>query len=396
MSKLSIQDIPLKDKKVLMRVDFNVPLNNQGQITDDTRIKATLPSIEYVLNQSSALILMSHLGRPKGEKTPSYSLAPCAERLSKLLNKPVIMAPDCIGESVEKMAAHLKGGEILLLENLRFHEGEEHPEKDPSFAKKLASLADVYVNNAFGSAHRKHSSITSITRYFPQKAVTGFLLDKEIAFLGSIVNHPKRPFYAILGGAKVSSKIGVVNNLLNKVDALFIGGGMAYTFLKAQNISIGDSIFEPSHLENVKKIIELCEEKAVKLWLPSDLVISKTEEEYKTISTKDGIDEGWKGVDIGPKTIQEWSSILEQSATVFWNGPLGIFEVPAFAKGTQGIAKILASLKATTIIGGGDSVAAIHQMNLSDKFTHLSTGGGASLEYLEFGHLPGIDALCER
>lgn len=395
MSKLSIQDLPLKDKKILMRVDFNVPLNDKGQITDDTRIKAALPSIEYVLNQNGALILMSHLGRPKG-KDKTYSLAPCAKKLSQLLNRSVIMAPDCIGKSVEELANQLTAGDILLLENLRFHEGEEHPEEDPSFAKSLASLADIYVNNAFGAAHRKHASITTITQYFPQRAVTGFLLDKEIAFLSSLINQPKRPFYAILGGAKVCSKIGVVDSLLSKVDALFVGGGMAYTFLKAQGISIGNSIFEPSYLDKVKKMISTCEEKAVKLFLPSDLVISKNESEHKIISTKDGIEEDWKGVDIGPKTIQEWSEVLTQSATVFWNGPLGIFEIPTFAKGTYQIAKALASLQATTIIGGGDSVAAIHQMNLSDKFTHLSTGGGASLEYLEFGHLPGIDALCER
>ena len=399
MTKLSIQDIPLKDQTILMRVDFNVPLDTSGNITDDARIKASLPSIEYVINQDAKLILMSHLGRPKGKKSAKFSLAPVAKRLSELLNHPVIMAPDCIGEDVEKLTKSLSSKDVLLLENLRFYEAEEKPELDPSFAKKLASYADVYVNNAFGAAHRDHSSITTITQYFPQKAVAGFLLDKEIAFLSKLAHQPKRPFYAILGGAKVSTKIGVIKNLIEKVDSIFIGGGMAYTFLKAQGYSLGNSLVEDDQIENAKQIMKKCEERAVKFFLPLDIIIANdfsNDAENKIISVKENTPEGWQGMSIGPKTVEEWKNTLQQASTIFWNGPLGVFEFPNFAKATRDIAVILSNLNATTVVGGGDSVAAVNQMGLSEKFTHLSTGGGASLEYLEFGHLPGIDALCER
>ncbi len=399
MTKLSIQDIPLKDQVVLMRVDFNVPLDEFGKITDDTRIRASLPSIEYVINQEAKLILMSHLGRPKGKRSSKFSLAPIAKRLSELLNHPVIMAPDCIGEDVKSLVSSLSPKDILLLENLRFYPAEENPDLDPSFAKNLASYADIYVNNAFGAAHRNHSSITTITQYFPEKAVTGFLLDKEIAFLSKLAQQPKRPFYAILGGSKISTKIGVIKNLIEKVDSIFIGGGMAYTFLKAQGYNLGSSIIEENQIENAKQIMKKCEEKAVKIFLPSDIIISNdfsNDAESKTISVKEGVPDGWQGMSIGPKTVEEWESVLNQASTIFWNGPLGVFELPNFAKATRDIAVILSNLTATTVVGGGDSVAAINQMGLSEKFTHLSTGGGASLEYLEFGHLPGIDALCDR
>ncbi len=390
MGKITLKDLSLKGKRVLMRVDFNVPIA-KGIISDDSRIRAALPSIEYILNQGASLILMSHLGRPKPKPEAEFSLAPCAQRLSELLQKPVQTAKDCVGPEVEKMAAHLLPGQILLLENLRFHLGEETPEKDPQFAADLAKLGDVYVNDAFGTAHRAHASTAIITRYFPGRAAMGLLMEKEIQELSPLLSNPKRPFYAIMGGAKISSKIGVIKNLLKKVDALFIGGGMVYTFLKAQGIEIGDSIYE-----DPTSIRDLPQEK---LHFPVDLVIAdqfSNEAQTQIISTKEGIPAGWQGVDIGPRTIANWSKELQKGATVFWNGPLGVFEMPHFAKGTQAIAEQLAHSKAITIVGGGDSIAAIEQMGLQQKFTHLSTGGGASLEFLEYGHLPGIDALSEK
>ena len=399
MGKLSLQDMNLHEKKVLMRVDFNVPLDANGQITDDTRIRSATHSIEYILKQNASIVLMSHLGRPKGKKDPKYSLAPVAKRLSELLGKDVRFAPDCIGEEVQKMATSLEPGEVLLLENLRFHDAEEHPEKDPAFAEKLASLGEVFVNDAFGTAHRKHSSTHTIASFFPHKTIAGFLMDKEIAFLGSVVQNPKRPFFAIIGGAKVSTKTGVLTHLVEKIDGLFIGGGMAFTFFKAQGISIGKSIIEESEVETAKKIMEKCQERAIKLWLPVDIVIAdhfQNDANTTTINIKDGIKPGWIGVDIGKKTIQEWAASFANAATIFWNGPLGVFEMPNFAKGTNEIAIALASTRATTVVGGGDSVAAIQQLGIADRFTHLSTGGGASLEYIEYGHLPGIDVLSDR
>lgn len=395
MSKLSIQDLPVKNKKVLIRVDFNVPLNKDGTISDDTRIKEALPTIQYVLKEGGSVILMSHLGRPKGKKTAEFSLAPCAKALSKLLHTPVQLATDSIGPDVEKMAKNLKPGEILLLENLRFHEAEEEPEKDPSFAKHLSTLGDIYVNDAFGTAHRAHSSTATIAKYFPNKAAAGFLMQKEISFLGSILTNPKRPFYAILGGAKVSTKMGVIKALLKKVDGLFLGGGMAYTFFKAQGISIGGSIHEDEFLDDAKKFLHDKD----KLHLPVDVVIAdafKEEAHSKTISIKEGIPSGWQGMDVGPLTLKEWEKKLQDAKTVFWNGPLGVFEFPKFAKGTDEMAKFLSKLSATTIVGGGDSVAAINKLRLASKFSHVSTGGGASLEFIENGHLPGIDALSDR
>lgn len=392
MRKLTLKDLNLKGKRVLMRVDFNVPLDKQGSITDDSRIRAAIPSIKYILDHGASLVLMSHLGRPKAKPDPQFSLEPCAKRLSEILERPVVMAPDCIGAVVKKLVSQLKPGQILMLENVRFHPGEEEPEKDPGFAESLADLGDLFVNDAFGTAHRAHASTALIAKHFPDTAAAGFLMEQEIAHLEPLLKHPSHPFYAIIGGAKVSTKAGVIHNLLKRVDALFLGGGMTYTFLKAKGISIGDSLFEEEEVKTAKEILA----QETRIYLPTDLVIAKTfenESERKIIPSKEGIPDGWRGMDIGPETIREWSTILQKGATVFWNGPLGVFEMPNFAIGTREIAETLATSKAQTIVGGGDSVAAIQQMGLSNQFSHLSTGGGASLEFLEYGHLPGIDAL---
>lgn len=392
MSRLTLKDLSLKGKRVLMRVDFNVPLSNLHEITDDSRIKASLPSIEYILSEGASLILMSHMGRPNGKSDPSLSLAPCAKRLSELLNKPVALAPDCIGPQVEKLASALLPGKILLLENLRFHEGEEEPEKDPSFTAQLAKLGDLYVNDAFGTAHRPHASTALIAKYFPKKAASGLLMENEITHLAPLLKNPDHPFYAIIGGSKISSKAGVIHNLLKRIDALFLGGGMTFTFLKSQGISIGESIFEESEMKTAKEILSVSKS----VHLPSDLIIADAFSDSankKTILSKEGIPSGWRGMDIGPQTIQQWTDLFKGAATIFWNGPLGVFEMPHFAEGTRAIATALIQSKAKVILGGGDLVAAIQQMGLGANFSHLSTGGGASLEFLEFGHLPGIDAL---
>jgi len=392
VDKLTLKDLALKNKCVLMRVDFNVPLTKDGKISDDSRIVAALPSIEYVLGHGASLVLMSHLGRPKAKPDPQFSLAPVAKRLSELLHIPVPLAPDSIGPQVKKMAAALKPGSVLMLENVRFHPGEEEPEQDPSFTDQLAELGDLYVNDAFGSAHRAHASTALIAKHFPGKAAAGFLMEKEISFLSPLLQGPKRPFYSIIGGAKVSTKAGVIHNLLKRVDSLFIGGGMTFTFMKAKGIGIGSSLFEEGEVKRAKEILD----SAKSIHLPTDLVIADSfanEANRKVVSAEEDIPDGWQGMDIGPETIREWSSLLQKAATVFWNGPLGVFEMPQFAKGTFEIATLLARSKAETIVGGGDSVAAIQQMGLGDQFAHLSTGGGAALEFLEFGHLPGIDAL---
>jgi phosphoglycerate kinase len=397
--KLSLKDLDVKGKKVLMRVDFNVPLDQQGQITDDTRIRASLPSIKYALDQGGALILMSHLGRPKEKRVPALSLAPVAKRLSELIDKKVIMAQDSVGPDVEILAKNLKLGQILLLENLRFHPGEEHPDDHPEFVDSLAKLGDVYVNDAFGTAHRAHASTATIAKYFPNKAAAGFLLEKEIEFLSSLLSDPKRPFYAILGGAKISSKFGVIQALLKKVDALLIGGGMCYTFFKAQGMKIGNSIHEDEFLDPANNILSECQKKDVPLLLPTDIVAAnKIAPDAKTVivDIENGIPDGYEGVDIGPKTIKAFSDRLKDAGTVFWNGPLGVSEIPLFAKGTKAIAEVLAKLSAVTIVGGGDSIAALQSLGVADKMTHLSTGGGASLEFIEFGTLPGIEALSNR
>ncbi len=395
MRKLSLQDLDLKGKKVLMRVDFNVPLNENGSISDDTRIVLALPSIEYILKRGGALILMSHFGRPKGKVDLSYSLKPCRERLSILLEKEVSLAPDCVGAETEELVNHLIPGEVLLLENLRFHVGEEHPEKDPEFAENLAKLGDVYVDDAFGAAHRSHASIVAITKHFPKKSAMGFLMEKEFSYLSQIVLTPKRPFYAIIGGAKIGSKIGVFDALAKKIDAIFIGGGMAFTFFKAKGLSIGDSICDDEKLDEAKKILKECDEKSIQVYLPLDVVITN-DAETQMILTKDGIPEGWKGMDIGPKTVEKWSENLQKGATIFWNGPMGVFEEAVFAHGTNRLAQNLSTMPGDVIVGGGDSLAAISGLKLQKSFTHLSSGGGALLEFIEKGALPGIDALTNK
>lgn len=396
MAKLKLKDLSLKGKRVLMRVDFNVPLSKEGAITDDSRITASLPSIEYALQHGASVVLMSHLGRPKGKPDPQFSLAPCAKKLSELLNRPVLLAPDCVGPAVEKMASQLKPGELLLLENLRFHAGEEDPDKEPGFVSQLAKLGNVYVNDAFGTAHRAHASTALIAKEFPKQSAAGFLMEKEIEQLSPLLKNPARPFFALIGGAKISTKIGVIKNLLKLVDGLFLGGGMTFTFMKAQSLEIGNSIIEESEVASAKEILKSGQNK---LYLPSDLVIADAfsdDAHRKIVLYREGIPKGWQGMDIGPQTIRKWSEQLQAAASVFWNGPMGVFEMPSFAQGTRSIASALADAKAKTIVGGGDSIAAIQEMGLGDRFAHLSTGGGASLEYLEFGHLPGIDALSDK
>ena len=394
MNKKTIRDIDLKGKKVFVRCDFNVPMNEEREITDNTRIVAALPTRKYLLEQKCKIILASHLGRPKGEVKPEYSLAPVAKELSRLLNKEVIMAKDVIGPDATEKAKNLKEGEILLLENVRFH--REETDNDPEFSKKLAEMAEIFVNDAFGTAHRAHSSTTGIASYLP--AVSGFLIEKELKFLGDALNNPERPFVAILGGAKVSDKIGVIDSLLEKVDTLIIGGGMAYTFFKAQGYEVGKSLCELDKLELAKELMEKAKTKGVKLMLPVDTKIGKEfkeDTESKTVKYTE-IPADWEGFDIGKETIKMFTEELKKAKTVVWNGPLGLFEFPQFAIGTNAIAKVLSEIDATTIIGGGDSAAAVEKAGLADKMTHISTGGGASLEFLEGKKLPGIEALLDK
>lgn len=399
MKKLSLYDLDLKGKKVLMRVDFNVPLTSDGHVADGTRIINALPSIQYILGQGASLILLSHLGRPKGKRDQKYSLKPCAEFLAQQLDKQVLFANDCTGDEARQQVGKLREGDILLLENLRFHSAEEDPDVDNQFAKELAQLGDLYVNDAFGTAHRAHSSTTVLPSFFPGAAATGFLMEKEVSFLSSLIQTPKRPFYTIIGGAKISSKLGVLDSILEKVDGIFIGGGMVFTFLKALGHEIGSSICDDTFVETAKNFIAKCNEKAVRLFLPKDILIASEiseKAETRTVTIKEGIPEGWSGVDIGPKTLEEWQGILSKGATIFWNGPMGVFEIEPFASGTNALAQILADLPAATIVGGGDSIAAINKLGISKNFTHISTGGGAALEFIEHGHLPGIDALTDR
>ena len=394
--KLSLNQVDLKDQKVLVRVDFNVPMDEHGFITDDTRIRAALPSIQYLIKNGASLILMSHLGRPKGKVTPSLSLKPCAIRLGELLDMPVGMSSDSIGPQVKKEIQELKSGEILMLENLRFYDAEESPDKNPDFAKTLASYADLYVNDAFGTAHRAHSSTSKVAEYFPSASAAGYLLEKEIHFLGNALLKPKRPFYAIIGGAKVSTKLGVLKSLLEKADGLILGGGMIFTFLKSQGIGIGNSLVEEDFLDQANSLLKLSKEMNKPLILPQDIVIGNkfsNDAERSVISTKEGIPEGFLGMDIGPKTAQQIKSFCSDAATIFWNGPLGVVEFSQFAKGTQSVAQSLAEIEALKIVGGGDSIAAINSMGLQHGFSHLSTGGGAAIEYIEFGTLPGLEVL---
>ena len=394
MSKKTVKDIDLKGKKVFVRCDFNVPMDENRNITDNRRIVAALATIKYLLEQNCKIILCSHLGRPKGEVKPEYSLAPVAKELSKLLGKEVLMAKDVIGESAKNLSANLKEGQIMLLENVRFH--REETDNDPEFAKELANMAEVFVNDAFGTAHRAHASTEGISHYLP--SVSGFLIEKELKFLGDSLNNPERPFVAILGGAKVSDKIGVIDSLLEKVDTLMIGGGMAYTFFKAQGYNVGNSLCEEDKCELALNLMEKAKNKGVKLLLPIDTKVGKEfkpDTESKTVAWTEIPDE-WEGFDIGEKTIEMFTNELKTAKTVVWNGPLGLFEFEQFAVGTNAIAHALAELDATTIIGGGDSAAAVEKAGLADKMTHISTGGGASLEFLEGKKLPGIECLLDK
>ena len=395
MNKKTVKDIDVNGKKVLVRCDFNVPIDSEtGKITDNRRIRAALPTIQYLLDHNAKVILCSHLGRPKGEFNLKYSLKPVAEELSKLLNKDVKLAKDVIGESAKELTSNMKEGDIVLLENVRFHKEEE--QNDPEYSKALASMAEIYVNDAFGTAHRAHSSTTGVADYLP--AVSGFLIEKELEFLGGALENPKHPFVAILGGAKVSDKIGVIENLLDKVDTLIIGGGMAYTFYKAQGHHIGTSICEEDKLDLAKNILEKAQEKGVQLLLPVDNHVSSeysnNGEEKMVDSTE--IPDGFMGLDIGPKTIEKFEEAVKDAKTVVWNGPLGVCEFDKFATGTKAVATMLSKIEATTIIGGGDSAAAIEKLGLADKMTHISTGGGASLEFLEGKTLPGIACLQDK
>lgn len=389
-NKKTILDIDVKGKKVLVRVDFNVPLKD-GKVGDDTRMTAALPTIQYLLKNGAAVILCSHLGRPKGGPDPKYTMKPVADHLAELLGQPVAFAEDCVGQAAESAAKALKAGEVLLLENTRFHAEEE--KNDPAFAKQMASLAEIFVNDAFGTAHRAHASTEGVTHYLP--SVAGYLLEKEIKYLGQAVADPKRPFVAILGGAKISDKIGVIKNLLGKADKILIGGGMANTFFAAKGLAMADSLVEAESLDTAK---ELMKDSGGKLVLPVDMVLGDKFDAEAASKTMDAgnVPDGWRVLDIGPKTVDEFAKIIAGAGTVVWNGPMGVFEFPKFAKGTFAVAKAVADSKAVSVIGGGDSVAAVQESGLADKITHISTGGGASLEMLEGLVLPGLAALMDK
>ncbi len=393
MNKKTIEDIQVQGKKVLVRCDFNVPLDKEGNITDENRIVGAMPTIKYLADNGAKVILCSHMGKPKGEPKPEFSLAPVAKRLSEKLGKEVVFAADAnvVGENAKKAVAEMADGDIVLLENTRYR--AEETKNIETFSKELASLAEIFVNDAFGTAHRAHCSTVGVTEYLP--AVCGYLIQKEIQFLGNAVNNPVRPLVAILGGSKVSSKISVIENLLDKVDKLIIGGGMAYTFMAAKGYEVGDSLLEKDYIDYAK---EMMEKAGDKLLLPIDTVVAKdfaNDAESKVVP-EGGIESGWQGLDIGPKTIELFSDAVKSAKTVVWNGPMGVFEMENFAKGTNAIAQVLAQIDATTVIGGGDSVAAVNQAGLGDKMSHISTGGGASLEFLEGKELPGIAALQDK
>lgn len=394
MNKKTVRDIDVKGKKVLVRCDFNVPQDENGNITDNRRIVSALDTIKYLLDNNAKVILCSHLGRPKGEAKPEFSLKPVAKELSRLLGKEVLLAKDVIGEDAKNLTDNMEEGEIVLLENVRFH--REETDNAPEFAKKLASFAEIFVNDAFGTAHRAHASTAGVADYLP--AVSGFLIEKELNFMGDALNNPERPFMAILGGRKVSDKIGVIEALLEKVDTLMIGGAMAYTFFKAMGYGVGDSICELDKLDLAKELMEKAKQKGVKFMLPVDTRIGKEfkpDTESKVVSYKE-IPDGWEGFDIGDETIKMYVEELSKAKTVVWNGPVGLFEFDQFAIGTNSLAKALGDLDAVTIIGGGDSAAAIEKLGIADKFSHISTGGGASLEFLEGKKLPGIECLQNK
>lgn len=389
-SKKTIKDVDVKGKRVLVRVDFNVPLKD-GVVGDDTRIRGALPTIQYLLDHGAAVILCSHLGRPKGTADPKYSMKPVAEYLGSLMGQQVAFAADCVGPAAEEAAKALKPGDVLVLENTRYHNEEEA--NDPEFSRQLASLAELYVNDAFGSAHRAHASTEGVTKYLP--GVSGFLMEKEIQYLGQAIDDPKRPFVAILGGAKISDKIGVIKNLLTKADNILIGGGMANTFFKAQGYPVADSLVEDEALETARELLAIG---GTKLRLPVDVVIADKYEEGAAfrVMPMGPIPDGWRILDIGPETVESFGKVIASAGTVVWNGPMGVFEFPNFAKGTFGVAKAVAESKAVSVIGGGDSVSAIQKSGLTDKITHISTGGGASLEMLEGLTLPGVAALQDK
>ncbi len=395
MPKMTVRDIEVKDKRVLVRVDFNVPLDEKtGAITDDNRIRAALPTIKYLIEHGAKAILMSHLGRPKGKVVEGMGLDIAARRLSQILGRKVAMAPDCVGPGVENMVAEMKSGDILMLENLRFHAGEEAG--DASFAQALARLGDVLVNDAFGAAHRAHASISVITEYLP--AVAGFLMEKEVANLSKILQSPARPFAALLGGAKISDKVGMLENIMGRVDYVMVGGGMAATFLKAKSREVGRSLLEEDMLETAGRLMEMAQSEKVNLMLPVDAVVAdeiSNEAQVETVPAEK-IPKDRRIMDVGPQTIGAFSRELEKCRTIFWNGPMGIFEIPRFARGTQELARLLAGLDAMTVIGGGSTAEAVIDMGLADKMTFVSTGGGASLEFLSGEKLPGVEALQDR
>jgi phosphoglycerate kinase len=394
LNKKTVEDIDVSGKKVLVRCDFNVPLDADGNITDENRIVGALPTIEYLIKNNAKVILCSHMGRPKGEFNMKYSLAPVAKRLSEKLGKEVKLAKDVIGDSAKELVAGLKDGDVILLENVRFHAEEE--KNDPAFAKALSEFADIFVNDAFGTAHRAHASTAGVADYLP--AVSGYLIKKEIDFMGKALSNPDRPFVAILGGAKVKDKIGVINNLLEKVDAIVIGGGMAYTFIKAMGGSIGKSLLDEERLDYCKEILAKAKDKGVKLLLPVDNVVAddfSNDANFKVVDSM-AIPDDFQGMDIGPKSIEQFKETILAAKTIVWNGPMGVFEMPNFAKGTIAVAQMVADADATTIIGGGDSAAAVEQLGFADKMSHISTGGGASLEFLEGLELPGIACLEDK
>ena len=395
MAKKTIEDIQVEGKKVLVRVDFNVPLTEDGKVADDKRIVAALPTIKYLLAHHAKVILCSHLGRPKGQVNPKYSLAPVGEKLAELLpDTQIWFATDTIGESAKAAIADMKEGEIVLLENTRFHKEEE--KNDPAFAKALADLADIFVSDAFGTVHRAHASTAGVADYIP--AVAGYLIGKELGIMGEALDNPVRPFVAILGGAKVADKIGVIKNLLTKCDSLIIGGGMAYTFFKAKGYEIGNSLLDAESIDLAKDLMKEAEERGVNLLLPVDTVVAKefaADAEHKTVASNE-IPEGWQGLDIGEKTIELFRKTILEAKTVVWNGPMGVFEFPAFAVGTKAIAQACADCSGTTIVGGGDSASAVKKLGYADKITHISTGGGASLEFLEGKVLPGVAVLNDK
>ena len=396
MDKLTIRDIDIKDKRVLVRVDFNVPMNEDtGVITDDSRIRASLPTIQYLFDHKAKVILCSHLGRPKGAPEDKFRLAPVAKRLSELIHKPVATTRDCIGPEAEAAAKSLKSGEILLLENLRFHAEEE--KNGPEFSKALASLAEIYVNDAFGTAHRAHASIVGVTKYL-QPAVAGFLLEKELVNLGGILTNPVHPFAALLGGAKVSDKVALIENIISKVDFILVGGGMAATFLKSEGFEVGLSLIEADRIETAADLIKKAKTNNVNLILPPDVVITNDVSDKGTyqVVTIDKVPKDQKIVDIGPKTVESFTATLKKCKTVFWNGPMGVYEIAQFARGSAAMAQLLAGLKASTVIGGGSTADMVYDMKLADKMTFVSTGGGASMSFLSGEVLPGVEALSNK